>query len=333
MIDGPRIFYYAYSHNTPRGGQKSTYRHVDALRKLGYAAYVLHSEKNFRLTWFENDTPVTDFDECRRTLRPDDIFVLPEDIGSDALKFPNRKVIANRGLYLSYLPFGLRKPSQYPFLDQSVMGMLAASEHNAAHLRFAHPLLRVFVVGPGIDITRFTFEPLERKKAISAYSPKSEKALVTLFHLLHTRVDGGHNALSRFEWVAADGLSEGQVADLLRHALLFVHLNYEEGLPQMPIEAMACGCIVACCGAGPVREIVPRLCCFDAGDLIGIARFIEDVTERWPAPSPGVCELAAEGPDRAAKFSLPNLERRLDEVWRELLSTASDRRQVERSAS
>ena len=46
-MSNPQIFYLAYSHNRPTGGQKNTYRHVDILNELGYRAFIVHHEKNF----------------------------------------------------------------------------------------------------------------------------------------------------------------------------------------------------------------------------------------------------------------------------------------------
>jgi hypothetical protein len=50
----PKIFYRAWSHNRPTGGQKQMYRHVDILNSAGFDAYIFHDNDGFRLTWFEN---------------------------------------------------------------------------------------------------------------------------------------------------------------------------------------------------------------------------------------------------------------------------------------
>src|SRR6266542_5500719 len=95
-----RIFYFAYDHNRPSGGQKDTYQHVDILNRAGYEAYALHRTKGFRLGWFENSTAIVS-DEWfwRRRDEERDIVVLPEDLGPAICSYPGHKVIFNKNLY------------------------------------------------------------------------------------------------------------------------------------------------------------------------------------------------------------------------------------------
>jgi hypothetical protein len=123
---------------------------------------------------------------------------LPKELGSATLDFPGRKIIDNRNLYYTYLPFGKSIPEQYPFLDESIKAMLACSEHNARHLKFAHPHLEVYVTGPAISPERFRYVPLTEKSRVIACSPKAEKHTLTLMHMLETRALSGLNALTGF---------------------------------------------------------------------------------------------------------------------------------------
>src|SRR5579872_4204043 len=54
----PRIYYLCPDIDRPCGGTKQLYRHVDILNKRGYSAFILHGQQGFRLTWFQNNTPV-----------------------------------------------------------------------------------------------------------------------------------------------------------------------------------------------------------------------------------------------------------------------------------
>lgn len=318
-MTNPQIFYLAYSHNRPTGGQKNTYRHVDVLNELGYRAFIVHHEKNFRLTWFDNETPVIDYDESRRIHRPEDYFVLAEELGSATLDFPGRKIIDNRNLYYTYLPFGNTIPERYPFLDESIKAMFACSEHNASHLKFAHPHLPVYVSGPAISPEQFKYVALTEKSRVIACSPKAKKHTLTLMHMLATRAHNGLNALKDFEWVFVDGLDESGVADLFRKAMFFIFLSHEEGLPLAVVEAMSSGCLIASYGVGPIKECVPPRMSFEPGDLLGIAQFIESVAEGVPDKLHLWQPLADEGREYARRFSEENLRRNLAFAWSNIL--------------
>lgn len=51
-IKSQRIFIYCSNTNAKIGGIKQLYRHVDVLNRNGFKAYILHSEKGFRCSWF-----------------------------------------------------------------------------------------------------------------------------------------------------------------------------------------------------------------------------------------------------------------------------------------
>src|SRR6516225_4789844 len=74
-----RIFLICPDSNATVGGVKQIYRHADVLNKLGFEAYVLHRRKNFRVTWFANNTSVTSWSQIK--LQDSDIMVLPEIFG------------------------------------------------------------------------------------------------------------------------------------------------------------------------------------------------------------------------------------------------------------
>jgi hypothetical protein len=154
----PSIFYYCYDHNLPRGGQKDTYQHADILNKHGYQAFVLHMKKDFRLTWFENETKVVDFECFQRIYNQEqDYIVLPEDLGMDILKAPGKKVIFNKNLYYGFEAFGEKIPPHYPYHNEEVVCAFTVSDHNREHLRFAYPHLEVIRVYSGINSDLFSY--------------------------------------------------------------------------------------------------------------------------------------------------------------------------------
>ncbi len=116
------------------------------------------------------------------------------------------------------------------------------------------------------------------------------------------------------EGVEARGhLPWDEVVDLMQHAAALVFPSLYEGFGLPPLEAMACGCPVACSNVAALPEVVgdaARL--FDPRDPRSIADAVLDVLS---APD----EWAARGLVRAQAFSWDATARATDEVYAELL--------------
>ena len=104
-----------------------------------------------------------------------------------------------------------------------------------------------------------------------------------------------------------------ELAALYRRAAALVFPSLYEGFGQPPLEAMACGCPVACSSRGSLPEVVgdaARL--FDPESPEAIAAAVRDVLA---APE----EWRAKGLARAAGFTWEACARAHDAVYRELL--------------
>jgi glycosyltransferase involved in cell wall biosynthesis len=116
------------------------------------------------------------------------------------------------------------------------------------------------------------------------------------------------------EGVEARGhLPWDEVVDLMQLAAALVFPSLYEGFGLPPLEAMACGCPVACSNVAALPEVVgdaARL--FDPRDPRSIADAVLDVLT---APD----EWAARGLVRAQAFSWDATARATDEVYAELL--------------
>jgi glycosyltransferase involved in cell wall biosynthesis len=106
-------------------------------------------------------------------------------------------------------------------------------------------------------------------------------------------------------------VSGDDLVDLYRRAAALVFPSLYEGFGQPTLEAMACGCPVACSASGALPEVVggaARL--FDPNDPDAIAAAVRDVLavpDRW----------AQSGVARAARFSWEATARAHDDVYRE----------------
>lgn len=278
-----RIFYHCYDHNQPSGGQKDTYQHVDILNRNGIEAYAFHRQPGFRLSWFENETPTIDEEHLRTIFREDcDFLVLPEDLGIKGEQYPGRKIIFNKSLYYGARAIIAAPDRRDPCRSPSVAAIFSVSKHNRRALQFAYPQKPVYLVRYDIRPQVFRFRPLSTKRPLIACVPKAAAHVAVLHQMLSARTAAGLNRLAEFEWVFLKGLSEAQVASVLQDALIFVFLSVEEGLPRMPLEAMASGCLVTAYRHGPLPEYLPPEFGFCHGDLVSIAARIELLTNKYP---------------------------------------------------
>ena len=103
-----------------------------------------------------------------------------------------------------------------------------------------------------------------------------------------------------------------EVVDLMQRASALVFPSLYEGFGQPPLEAMACGCPVACSNAAALPEVVgDAALLFDPHDPAAIAAAVLDLLAD-PAPW---CE---RGLARARLFSWDETARSTDAVYREL---------------
>ena len=103
-----------------------------------------------------------------------------------------------------------------------------------------------------------------------------------------------------------------QLVHLYRTAAGLVFPSEYEGFGQPPLEAMACGCPVACSDAGSLPEV-----CGDAARLFdptSVDAMVEAVEEILARPA----EWSARGIERAAQFSWEKTARAHDAVYSEL---------------
>jgi glycosyltransferase involved in cell wall biosynthesis len=184
---------------------------------------------------------------------------------------------------------------------------------------------RVRVVPLGLDHTRlhpggerepFLFYPARR------WPHKNHERLYEAFAIVREErpelrlvLTGGGDFSDVPAGVEARGhVSWDEVVKLLQTASALVFPSLYEGFGLPPLEAMACGCPVACSDAGALPEVVDgaaRL--FDPYEPAAIANGVLDVLG---APDPWV----ERGLERAARYSWSSTARGTEQVYRELLT-------------
>src|ERR671939_987142 len=185
--------------------------------------------------------------------------------------------------------------------------VITISEHARAGLieRLGLEPERVRAIHLGIDHERFSPGGEEREDFLLypalGWPHKNHARLFEAFALLRARRPDLRLVLTGYAGVAPDGVeARGRVpADellrLYRRAAALVFPSLYEGFGQPPLEAMACGCPVACSNAASLPEVV--------GDA---ARLFD------PA------EWARRGLERAQLFSWDACAHAHEDVYREL---------------
>ena len=183
---------------------------------------------------------------------------------------------------------------------------------------------RIRVVHSGIDHDAFHPDDTEREPFLlypaRRWKHKNHARLFEAFALVRKErpelrlvLTGGGGGGPLPAGVEALGhLPYEQLPDLMRRSSALVFPSLYEGFGQPPLEAMACGCPVACSNAASLPEVVgdaARL--FDPRDVRSIAAAILDVLgtpEEW----------ARRGLAQAQKFSWDTTARETDAVYDEL---------------
>ena len=268
------VFYLAPVANSPKGGMRTIYQHVDALNAAGIEAAVVHSRSGFRCTWFRNETRVVSPPLGLRA--SEDVLVIPEaaSMSQIACLCPGiKKVIFNQNVYRTFSPTTSRdnRPLS-PECQQDVVGMLTVSKDSERYLRHAFPSARVERIRHHIDASVFHPDPTARTAQIAVMPRKRLEDFEQLRAILALR-----GVLRKWDLFVLKGMTEVEVARTLQHSALFVSMSRSEGFGLPPAEAIACGChVIGFHGQGGQEFFVePYAEPIDDGDIIGLAAAVE----------------------------------------------------------
>lgn len=239
----PRIVYLLPAPASATGGNKVSFRHVEALTRLGYDAVVRVLGDAPAPTWFDHAAPME-----RATGRPgpDDILVFPEDAGelmAASVVLPNRKVVFCQNPYAAAAQ-GVARLS--PEARAHYRSFMACSPGVALWLSryLDHDLIGTV---PAFADER-VFVPTAKQPVIAAIPRKRPVELHAIQHMFGRLYTGGTD----WRWDVIEARSEAQTAAALGRASVFLSLARLEGMSMTILEAMACDCLVAgFTGLGP----------------------------------------------------------------------------------
>lgn len=304
----PTIYYLCPEHSTPVGGVRVIYRHVDILNKQGIPAYVVHQTPGFRVTWFENSTPIVYWQNGKITrlidkfkrrfqendpielrilggkkglITKDDILVVPEIYGPDLAYAYGRgikKVILNQGCYLTFSGYSFQRDRLItPYRHPDVLATLVNSQEGQAYLHHAFPDLPILRFRLSIDPKLFYYTG-EKKRQICFSQIKNKSDALQVVNILKFR-----GVLKNYDLLPFINVPQHEVARICRDSLIFLSFGYPEGFGLPAAEAMASGCIVIGFHGGGGKEFFcPEFSYpIEQGDILQFAKTVEQVIKDY----------------------------------------------------
>ncbi|HWG75645.1 MAG TPA: hypothetical protein VN660_02510 [Steroidobacteraceae bacterium] len=250
-----RIIYLLPTIDTPIGGNKVSYRHIQTIRRLGVPCVAFHAEKpGSTFSWFKHDVeslPVAHFDP--RT----DFLVISEVWAALAKKFcvpaGLRYAIFVQNGYLAHQDAGFGRDVLSEAYRRANL-VLSISEDTTAVTRLLYPFLE------DRQILRLTlsvppmFSPGVKQRLI-AYMPRKLRE-----HAQRVRLYLEQLLQNGWQLQAIDGVGEEEVAAALARSSIFLSFSELEGYGLPPLEAALAGnLVVGYTGQGGREFFAPPL--------------------------------------------------------------------------
>lgn len=231
------VFHCALAKTTIAGGLRTLYRHAELLAGMGQQTLAVAPDGP--PASFATSTPT--FRSGCLDLKPDDHIVFPEAIGADdgiglnLLRHPGPKHVFVQNHF--YMHMGIRIAPRWR--EMGITRVFASSRTIADYLQdclgFADPA----VVPYGIDTDLYRPRPKALRIAVMPRKLRRE------FEFIRETFAAAYPDLAGVPWEVIDGRTEAEVAELLGGSAVFLSLSHQEGFGLPPLEAMACGCVVA----------------------------------------------------------------------------------------
>ena len=346
-----RLFFLCPDNDVPSGGVKQIYRQVDLLNENGFNAYVIHNRKNYRASWFKNETKILRnrflfktikyirkqnqshfrkqynsyilkyLKEISFELNDSDYVIFPEIYAHfiSEINIVCKKVIFNQNCYYTFLNKNDNYSFENNYSSKSVEAVIVVSRNSEEYLNLAFQNIRIYRTRLGIDSDIFNFS--NNKKRQIAYMPRKLKDDVDqVINIINLR-----GKLSDWSFVEIDGKSEEAVAKILKESALFLSFNHKEGFGLPPAEAMACGCVVIGYRGEGGKEYFNENFCFPIkdGDIIEFIKKIEFVTSNHSFQN--LLEIG----QKASDFILSNYNSDIEKndvisIWQKIILNTND---------
>jgi glycosyltransferase involved in cell wall biosynthesis len=313
-----RIIYVTPRTKAPVGGIRTMYRHVARLRHHGFDAYLYHVDQGYRPDWFREDVPMLYTADLRAPdrlrLEPDDHIVFYES-ASNSIRFFSQYKGATRHLFCQNHFLMFAALDELGVANWQALGVERCFASAGVIARAAEACLgfrAVPIVPYAIDHAQFRPGP---KRLQIAFMPRKRSDDIGFIRRCFA---GAFPDLAHVEWVEIHNQGEERAAEILRESAAFLSLGRREGFGLPPVEAMACGCLVAgFLGVGG-REFATDangLWCED-DDLVGAALRLGQAVRRIECRDRAADAMIAAGRQTAVGYTVEAMDVALIGYWR-----------------
>jgi len=234
-----RIIYLLEPFQFPAGGVATIYRHVEILNSHGMPAVVALSKRPSR-DFYDTTAPLLIHGaKFKMEARTGDIFVIPEgfpDHVKALMGTPAKRLMFCQNQY--NLPFSTN--AQASVDEFNVHGIIASSEAVRNFFKNVYRIPDLPILPYAIDPVRF--RPAARKERRVAFMPRKLPHEAAFIASVFKRRYPRH---VRVPWIAIQNVSVSQAAAMMAESDVFLSLSHRESFGLPPLEAMACGCLVA----------------------------------------------------------------------------------------
>jgi glycosyltransferase involved in cell wall biosynthesis len=230
----PRIIFACpFPRDQIAGGIRHTYQHADLLRRQGIEALVFSPQGH--PSWFRSQAEVVSDPAFGFT--SDDILVVNEivsEVTQQFLRLPSRKQMFCQNQFYSFgQVLGLHGHDE-----------LGISEVYGSSLSIREFYRRVYGY-PCIDVVPYAidgqlFRPAAKRMQI-AYVPRK---LPFEAEFIRTAFQRGNPRYRTIPWVAINGRSEEEAAEIMAESAVFLSLGHLDSFGLTAVEAMSAGCAV-----------------------------------------------------------------------------------------
>lgn len=230
------VFLSPFSCVDITGGIKTVYRHAELLTQSGLNACVWQPEG--KPAWLESTARI--LTELRFSPSSNDVLVFPETLNGVLAELVQADLPVKKVLYCQNHYYALFNSIAPERMAELPFDAVACQSHVARNFleRVLH-LKDVKIVPCVIDTD--LFRPLQKRMQVAFVPrklPRESAAIHRIFNLKYP-------AHASTAWVPIENRSERETAGVFGHSTIVLSLPFLESFGLVPLEAMACGAIVA----------------------------------------------------------------------------------------
>ncbi len=230
------VFLCPFSRTDITGGIKTLYRHAELLTQSGLDARIWQPEG--KPAWLESTARILTEPGFRPS--PNDVLVFPETLNGVLAELVQADLPVKKVLYCQNHYYALFNAIAPERMAELPFDAIACQSHIAKTvLEGVLRLKQVKLVPCIIDTDLFRPRPKRMQIAfVPRKLPRESAAIHRIFRLKYP-------AFASLAWMAIENRSERETAEILGDSAILLSLPFLESLGLVPLEAMACGAIVA----------------------------------------------------------------------------------------